>query len=32
MRQSRHRSSATLRGYMRPATQWLDNASADLGL
>jgi site-specific recombinase XerD len=32
MRQSRHRSSATLRGYMRPATGWVDNASADVGL
>jgi len=32
MRQSGHRSSATLQRYIRPATGWVDNASADVGL
>jgi site-specific recombinase XerD len=32
MRQTRHKSSATLQRYIRPATVWTDNASADVGL
>jgi integrase len=30
MRQSGHRSSATLQRYIRPASVWVDNAAADL--